>query len=221
MENKIRGILFDFNGTMVFDSPEHKIAWNVFSKKYRKKEIQDEELDQMHGRTNKKIIHMLLGDQRSEEEVEALSREKEAMYRDICRSEGDAYHLVSGLEDVLNYLKQHHIPMTICSASIKENIEFFIEHFQLSRWFNIDHIVYDDGSHINKVSMFQDGASHIGVAVEQCLIIEDSLSGIKYAHEVHAGHIIAITTPDKFAEYKQLPGIDEIIEDYTTISLPF
>lgn len=80
--------------------------------------------------------------------------------------------------------------------------------------------MYDDGTHNNKVSMFQEGARHIGVDVEQCLIIEDSLSGIKYANEVHAAHIIVITTPDKFDEYTVLAGIDEIIEDYTTITLP-
>ena len=29
----IKGILFDFNGTMFFDGPMHKKAWNTFSLK--------------------------------------------------------------------------------------------------------------------------------------------------------------------------------------------
>ena len=50
-----KGILFDFNGTMFFDSEKHKEAWDVFSRKYRNCPITEEELDHMHGKTNKKI----------------------------------------------------------------------------------------------------------------------------------------------------------------------
>ena len=214
MANKVKGILFDFNGTMVFDGPEHKKAWSVFSQKYRGKPISDDEINHMHGRTNKNIIELLLKNQVNAKENAQLSKDKEALYREICKSEGDAYHLVDGLEALLNELKDRNIPMTICSASIKENIDFFIERFQLSRWFDIDKIVYDDGTHTNKITMFQNGASAIQVPIEECLIIEDSLSGIQFAHAVHAAQIIAITSEDKFDEYKNLPGVTHTIANY-------
>ncbi|MEG0275296.1 MAG: HAD family phosphatase, partial [Longicatena sp.] len=60
MVHNVKGVLFDFNGTMVFDSPQHKKAWGVFSKKYRGIDISEEEMEQMHGRTNKTIIELLL-----------------------------------------------------------------------------------------------------------------------------------------------------------------
>ena len=41
----MKGILFDFNGTMFFDSIKHKEAWNAFSLKYRNKALSDEEMD--------------------------------------------------------------------------------------------------------------------------------------------------------------------------------
>ena len=168
----------------------------------------------MHGRTNKNIIKLLLDDQMSTEENEQLSKDKEALYREICSSEGEKYHLVEGLEEVLNALKIRGIPMTICSASIKENIDFFIEKFQLTRWFDTNKIIYDDGTHSNKISMFQDGAKAIQIPVEECLIIEDSLSGIRYAHAVEAAKIIAITTADKIKEYEKLAGVNQVITDY-------
>lgn len=221
MKKNIQGVLFDFNGTMVFDSPEHKKAWNVFSLKYRDKPICDEELDHMHGRTNKNIIAMLLDKTLSEQESEQLSRDKEALYREICRSEGNEYHMVAGLENVLNELKKRNVPMTICSASIKENIDFFIDVFQLTRWFDPNKIVYDDGTHTDKISMFKKGADILHVPVEQCLIIEDSLSGIHFANEVNAAKIIAITTPDKEDEYKLLAGVDKIIYDYCDFDMSY
>ena len=148
-----KGLLFDFNGTMFFDSEKHKEAWDVFSQKYRGCPISDYELDHTHGKTNKKIIELLLGDMR-DEESEKLSKAKEALYRECCINDPKMFHLVDGLEDVLDNLKELQIPMTICSASIKDNIDFFISSFHLDRWFDIDKIIYDDGTHVDKISMF-------------------------------------------------------------------
>lgn len=214
----IKGILFDFNGTMVFDGPKHKEAWNEFSIQYRKCPILDSELDQMHGQTNKKIIEMLLGNGLSEKEIEDLSLRKEALYRECCLKD-PTYGFVEGLEDLLNKCKERKIPMTICSASIKENIEFFINFFNLKKWFHVEDIIYDDGTHTNKISMFHDGANALHVPIEDCLVIEDSYSGIKYAHACNVNKIIAITSIDKHAEFKQLPGVTATITDYKGLNL--
>lgn len=208
-----KGILFDFNGTMFFDSPKHKAAWDVFSKKYRGKPITDEEMDHMHGQTNKQIIRILMGDM-SEEESRKLSEAKEALYREICVQEPESFHLVPGLCELLDELKEANVPMTICSASIKANIDFFISSFHLDRWFDVAHVVYDDGLHENKIAMFQDGAKRIGVPLDQCIVFEDSLSGIDFAYQCKVAGIIAITSPDKKESYLKLPGVDKVIFDY-------
>lgn len=215
-----KGILFDFNGTMFFDSPKHKLAWDVFSQKYRGKPLSDEEMDHMHGQVNKEIIHILMGEMSEEKSVE-LSKAKEALYRECCEKDPAMFHLVPGLAALLDQLKELGIPMTICSASIKENIDFFIRSFHLDRWFDIANIVYDDGLHENKIAMFQDGAKRIHVPIEHCLVIEDSLSGIAFAHACNVGKIVAITTPDKKESYAKLEGVDQVICDYHDFDLSF
>ena len=52
-------------------------------------------------------------------------------------------------------IEKENIPFTIASASIKPNIDFFVESFELAKWFDPEKIVYDDGSFANKVKMFQ------------------------------------------------------------------
>lgn len=215
-----KGLLFDFNGTMFFDSPKHKDAWDVFSKKYRGIPISDEEMDHMHGQTNKDIIRILLGDM-SDEESKKLSEDKEALYRSICKEQKDSFHLAPGLPQLLDELKKRKIPMTICSASIKANIDFFVASFHLDTWFDVDNIVYDDGLHDNKIAMFHDGAQRIQVPIEHCMVIEDSLSGIEFARQCHVARIVAITTPDRTEEYKKLPGVDKIIYDFDDFDLSF
>lgn len=209
-----KGLLFDFNGTMFFDSPKHKMAWDKFSLEYRKKHIQDVELDLMHGRNNKQILEMLLGNVLTDEESDILSKKKEAYYRACCLCDKEFMHLAPGLMELLDKLKELEVPMTICTASIKDNVDFFITSFHLDKWFTIQDIVYDDGSHADKTSMFIEGSKRIKVPLENCMIIEDSFSGIRYANEVHAGKVIAITTHEKEKVYQEMSGVDEIIFDY-------
>ena len=60
-------------------------------------------------------------------------------------------------------MKEKDIPFTIASASIKENIDFFIESFGLDRWIKPEDIVYDDGTYENKIAMFHKAADVIGI----------------------------------------------------------
>ena len=48
-----KGIIFDFNGTLFWDSEKHQDAWREFSKRLRTPGFTDEEMrDYMFGRTN-------------------------------------------------------------------------------------------------------------------------------------------------------------------------
>ena len=50
----MKGIIFDFNGTLFFDSHMHYEAWRIYSKQLRGYEFTDDEMRQkMFGRTFK------------------------------------------------------------------------------------------------------------------------------------------------------------------------
>lgn len=211
----VKGILFDFNGTMFFDGEKHHESWNNFSIKYRNKSISDEEMKYMHGQNNCKIIENLLKNHNlSNEDKIKLSKEKEKIYRELCYKDKKNTHLVAGLENLLDQLKKMNIPMNICSASIEDNIDFYFSTFGLDQWFDRDKVVYDDGFHEDKVSMFRDGAKNIGVPIKDCMVIEDSYSGIQFAYKSGVEKIIAITTPDKYDEYIKLQNVCKVIFDY-------
>lgn len=215
----MRGILFDFNGTMVFDGAYHKEAWDVFSKKYRGFAMGEEEMAHAHGQTNKQIICMLLGDTISEDECEQLSKDKEALYRECCLQHPDEYRLVDGLEELLHNLHKKGVPMTICSASIQDNIQFFIKYFQLDQWFDPNHIIYDDGSHKDKVSMFHKGAAHINIPLNECIVFEDSYSGIHFAHMCNVYKIIGVNTPNHTMNVRSIHEIAFAINNYNEIDI--
>ena len=135
----MKGIIFDFNGTLFFDSHMHYEAWRIYSKKLRGYEFTDDEMrEKMFGRTNADIIEYAIGKKPSQEMVAKLAKEKEAMYREMCLKNRDTFVLSSGAEDFLNYLKENNIPRTIATMSEWDNVEFYIKEFNLKKWFDLE-----------------------------------------------------------------------------------
>lgn len=210
-----KGVLLDFNGTLFFDSPYHELAWKAISKELRGTEMSDEELrDHMHGKNNEKVIEYILGKHIDAEENKRYSLKKEAMYRDMCTAHPDSFRLANGVEAFLDQLVERNIPFTIASASIKENIDFFVEHFHLDRWLDPALIVYDDGSYPTKVEMFHEGAKRIQVSASDCMVIEDSVSGITFAHDAGVHSIVAIDSSNEPEKYEQFPYVSAILKDF-------
>ena len=86
------------------------------------------------------------------------------------------------------------------------------ETFHLDRWFDMNHIVYDDNSYKNKEMMFREALRRIG-AHENILIFEDSRSGIKGAANVGAS-VVAIRKLSLESFYKTVPQIIDVVEDF-------
>ena len=53
--------------------------------------------------------------------------------------------------------------------------------------------------------------------IKDCLIIEDSLSGIQNAYNSGCNMIIVIDSANKKDEYEKLPGVIKVIDDFTQI----
>ena len=122
--------------------------------------------------------------------------------------------MVKGANAFFSKLQEQGIPFAIASASIKTNIDFFVESFGPRRWFDQDRIVYDDGRFANKVDMFRFAADVIGVPVEECLIFEDSESGIRDALKAGCRNVIVVDSMGVADRYVGQPGIVKVIKTF-------
>lgn len=214
----IKGVIFDFNGTLFFDNDKHVLAWNAISQILRGHGISEEELyERFNGTPNAKIIQYMMNNCATDADIRKYSLQKEEYYRQFCQADQEHFHLVEGVTEYFNDLKEKKIPFTIASASIKENIDFFIKSFQLDLWICPEHIVYDDGTYHNKVQMFQDAAQYLNVQEEDILVFEDSLSGIHNAYEAGIQNIIVICPNEKAKQYQNLPGVIKVVENFKNI----
>ena len=216
----MKGIIFDFNGTLFWDSKLHYDAWREFSKELRGYEFTDEEMrNKMFGHTNADIIEYAIGKKPSAEIVEKYAKEKEELYRKRCLLDRDSFKLAPGAIEFLNFLKEHNIPRTIATMSEWSNVEFYIKEFELSKWFDIDKIVYSDGKIPGKPApdIFQIAAQKINLAPKDCLVIEDAIAGIKSAQSAGIGTIYAIASMEPEEFYQNISGVNKIIHNFNEI----
>ena len=193
----VKGVIFDFNGTLFFDNDKHVKAWGAISRLLRNKDITDEELHKhFNGVPNQKIIQYMKNNQATKEDIDYYSKLKEKYYRQFCKEDQATFHLVEA------------------SASIKENIDFFVESFHLDKWMKVDDIIYDNGTYQNKIAMFKDATLKLNVNIKDCLIIEDSKSGIENAYQAGCRQIIVVNSANNKKEYEKMPGVIKVIDDF-------
>lgn len=74
----MKGIIFDFNGTMIFDEKFHNIAWRKFLENQIGRSVSDNEFQKyVHGRNAEATLSYFLQRNLKREEVMMLEEEKE------------------------------------------------------------------------------------------------------------------------------------------------
>ena len=213
----MKAVLFDFNGTLLFDGKLQDESWHEFFEQKLGKKISAEEYhNKMLSATNEiDVWSNFLGKKLTQAEAEAMEEEKEVVYRAKCLSLGDDYQLAPGLPAFLDELKKNKIPFNLASASVMSNIKFFFEHLKLGNWFDIEKVVHKDGKILSKPApdMYLKAAENIGVKVSDCVIFEDSRMGIEAAKAAKAKKIIGIMSSNNEETLKSY-GAFATIPDY-------
>jgi beta-phosphoglucomutase-like phosphatase (HAD superfamily) len=212
------GIIFDFNGVLWWDNALQESSWRDWSAELRGHPLSDEEMtEHVHGRNNRYTQQYLSSEPLSEAQADELSEQKEIHYRRLCLEQGENFKLSPGAEPLLSFLVNRDIPHTIATASGKGNLDFFVEHLDLDRWFDVTKIVYDDGTMAGKPApdFYLAAAARLDLPPGQCIVIEDSISGIRAAQAAGIGRVIALLGDGGHARRGKLPDGVESIADLT------
>lgn len=191
----LKGILFDFNGTLFFDSYLHMEAFRRIYRNYGKPIPTDELMIQkFFGRNNETIYLENFDSNASREEIVKFIDMKENTYRDLCLEFTDTLHLVDGATELLDYIKENGIPFCLATGSDLENVKFYIKHLGIDRWFSEDNMVYTNGKFKGKPypDIYQIAAKKIGLDPSECLVFEDGTSGIRAANAAGAGAVTVV-----------------------------
>ena len=218
-EFSLVGVLFDFNGTLLFDGKLQDESWHEFLEQKTGRTISVEEYhEHMDGATEIESLSYFMQEQLTQAQAEALEEEKEIIYRAKCLALGDDFQLAPGLPAFLDELKKNKITFNLATASVMSNVQFFFDKLNLGKWFNIDYVVHKDGKILTKPSpdMYLKAAESVGLDTSDCVVFEDSRMGMKAAQAAHVKKIIGVASSHDEKTLKSF-GASEIISDYTDL----
>jgi HAD superfamily hydrolase (TIGR01509 family) len=209
------GIIFDFNGVLLWDASLQLQSWQRVAHELRGHPMTEQEaLFHMHGRPNRDVLSYLAGRSITGHTLIDLTRRKESLYRDLCLDNPQTFVLSPGTEELLDELTKKAIPRTIATSSERTNLDFFIERLHLDRWFEVGQIVYDDHRRPGKPApdMYLAAAGNLRLAPNECIVVEDAVSGLHAAHAAGIGYIVGLGACAAHRRLMSCPGVGLAIE---------
>lgn len=213
----VKGVIFDFNGTLFYDTPQQEKAWREFAWQNFRRDISDQEFKELvHGRNTDFTLEYLAGRNLSKAEADAYVKAKETVYIDICENDPQNTHLNSGAERLLDELKARNFPLAIATAAPKINVDYYIERFNLERWFPLDKIIYNNGTIKGKPApdFYLKAAKALQLNTQDCLVFEDAISGIQAAYNANIGKIVAIITTNMVEKLRHIAELYAVIDSF-------
>jgi HAD superfamily hydrolase (TIGR01509 family) len=202
--------VFDMDGVIVDTNPHHKIALKQFAEKYGYQLDEEGLAKKIYGRTNKEWIPNLFGRVLTKQEVEYYGEEKEQMFRDLY--EKDIVE-VKGLTAFLTKAQELGVKMAIGTSAPRSNVDFVLKHTGIEKFFS----AMLDESHVTQgkpnPEIYINCAKALGLPPSQCIVFEDSLSGV--ASGMAAGcPVVGVATTHNAQEL----GTKVVIKDFTEMT---
>lgn len=205
-------LLFDMDGVIIDSNPAHKITIQQFCKTYNKNLTDDEMRQHIYGRTNKEWIRHLFGEDLPDDQLKKYADEKEFLFRDYYKKD---IKPVTGLIDFLKLLHANKIPLAIGTSAPAANVQFVFENMDIQKYFSA---VLDE-SHVSigkpNPEIYLKAAKELGKDPKECIVVEDSLSGVEAGKRAGC-KVIGVTTTHTPAE---LHRADKTIADFSSLTL--
>lgn len=184
----VRGVIFDMDGLMFDTERLATVLWNQVGDE-RRIDMTEEFLDSFRGQNPTAIRNAFL--QRFGREFDfdgCMGRKDELQHRYI---EEKGVPLKEGLPELLEYLKGQDIRMAVATSTQQSLAEKMLKIAGVYEYF--DAVAYGNKVKRSKPfpDIFQKAAEDLGVPMRECLVLEDSISGVQ-AGKAAGGYIIHI-----------------------------
>ncbi len=206
MPNTI-GVIFDMDGVIVHSNPAHKKTIKLFCKDHNQEVSQTFMENRLYGRTNAEWIPELFGELEPGR-LKKLADEKEQMFRDMFNPED---HIVEGIHSFLEMLQEENIPMGVATSAPVENADYILSRLSITHYFD----VLLNSSHVSKgkpdPEVYMKAAKALHKNPENCIVFEDSVSGVKAGRAAGCTVVGVKTTHTR----EELGDCSAFIDDFT------
>ena len=180
-EVKIKGLIFDLDGVLVFTDKFHYQAWKTMADELGV--YFDETINhRLRGVSRMDSLEIILeryeGPDLSLREKEKLAEKKNEIYRTLLESMTPD-DVTKEVRDTLTKLREKGYKLAIGSSS--KNAKFILEKVELKDAFD----AISDGNNITKSKpdpeVFLKAAEYLGLPPKACMVVEDAEAGIEAA----------------------------------------
>ena len=202
-------LVFDLDGVIVDSMPLHTAAWKRYLERLG---ITSDDIErQMHGRRNDEIVRALIGPNLPADDVFEHGAGKERLFREMLSPQLERL-IVPGIREFL--AATNGTPRAVATNAEPANVDFVLDSAGLRRFFAIT----VDGHQVSRPKPWPDiylrAADLLHTAPKNCIIFEDSPTGIAAARAA-GGRVVGLAT-----HTTDLPGVDVLVRDFRDPLLP-
>ncbi len=204
-------VIFDMDGVICHTNPYHSLAFREFFSTRNLAPTDEEFAAHMFGKSNSYILSHFLNRPITGEELLQLEDEKESLFRKIYEPHIDP---IAGIVPFIGDLYKNHVKLGVATSAPKANLDLILSKVDLREKMGSILASENVKKHKPDPEVYLKSAANLGVLPEQCLVFEDSFSGVSAA--LNAGMrvvgVLSSHTPD------ELPVCNMYISDYTDLS---
>ncbi len=205
----IKAILFDMNGVIIDDEHIHKKAFGETVKKFGISLSHEDYIECCAGKADRQGYIDIENKFNVDLPIENLLKEKAQMYLKLFPKNKVSYE---GVIDLIKKLSKEYL-VALTSSSSRAEVDLIIEEFGIAD----DFVITISGGDVNigkpDPEPYIKTAQILQVKPNECVVIEDSVSGIKSAKDAGC-YCIAITTTHMRNE---LQDADIIVDKFEEI----
>jgi len=202
-------MVLDMDGVIVNSNPLHTEAWMAYNRRFGI-DAGAGLAERMYGRRNDEIVRDFFGPRLSPEEVAAHGAAKEELYREMLEPRL-AEAMVPGVRE---FLQRHAgLPVGLATNAEPANVDFILDRGGLRAYFRVvvdGHQVQHPKPH---PEIYLRAARLLAVAPRNCIVFEDSYSGVRAARTAGA-RIVGLRTT-----HRGLPGAELAVDDFRSLEL--
>lgn len=200
------------DGVICHTNPYHSKAFKEFFARRKMYPTEEEFALHMYGKSNSYIMSHFFGRKIEGEELLILEDEKESLFREIYANQVNP---ITGYMEFLEKLKANHIPTGVATSAPLANLELIAS--KLDFLDKMESVLASE--HVSKhkpdPEVYLKSADNLKVSPNNCLVFEDSFSGVSAALNAGMKAVGVLSSHTK----EELPPCDLYINDYKNIKL--
>ncbi|WP_257667585.1 HAD family hydrolase [Parapedobacter tibetensis] len=205
-------VIFDMDGVIAHTNPYHTEAFRQFFDKYKVSYTELEFEDHMYGKHNSYIMNYFFKREIKGDEFKRLEDEKEALFREIYQ------HImkpIAGFLEFLAALKNSGFHTGVATSAPRANLDLIMDGLGFAAQMESVLASEDVQAHKPNPEIYLKSADNLGVSPINCVVFEDSYSGVSAAINAGTKVIGVLSSHTK----DQLPPCQYYIRNYHDVDI--